>query len=157
MSLLVPVGDFDHLPRQLGCSLHRGPGRLTLAPERDGCSLEFELELGEEHARLTRLSLTDDLDGRFLRDVVVTLMVAYHGDLEASLDWTPPLPLPQPRLVIRGGETKHPFLAQHEHAGGEWAEAAEVSLDELEEYLAIAHRAWREYRALRGQNEPDHQ
>ncbi len=82
---------------------------------------------------------------------VAALIVAYQGSLEATLEWRPARE--HPRLVIAQGETSHPLLDEQP---GAWAPVDEVNLPRVEKWLEVAQRAWREYRALRGQTEPDH-
>lgn len=149
MSLVIPVRDFDHLPRQLGCSLHRRRTHLELGAERPGCSLLFEI-LGER-AALAAISVHDDLDGRFMRDVAA-LVVAYRGDLEATLEWNPARE--EPMLRILRGETNHPLLSERSHEPQLFVDEADVTF-EVERWLDIARQAWREYRGRSGPIEPD--
>lgn len=153
-SLVIPAGDFDHLPRQLGCSLHRSSGRLELASEQPGCAIVFAPH--GDRMTLVELSVHDDPGGRFMRDVVVALVLAYRGDLEATLEWEPARE--EPRLRIVRGETDHPLLSRPPPE----SLILEVEPDEalVDAWLAVAEEAWREYRTRRGQGqpgEPDHQ
>lgn len=152
VSLVIPASDFQHLPRQLGCALHRHQTRLELSAERPGCELEFELD--GEQARLTRLSVHEDPQGRFMRDVAA-LVVAYQGDLEATLEWNPARE--EPPLVIAHGTTSHPLLDELRAEPLVPGLALDVSLPRVEMWLGVAQRAWREYRALRARTEPHRQ
>ena len=140
MFLEIPLQDFDLLPSQLGCSLLRGTSRLVLAPERPGCALTFDLEA--DRALLSGISLRDDEDGRFMREVVGALFVAYQGDLDARLNWTDGVT--QPRLTVLGGETDHPLLTGSLDAS-EPVGAGSISLALLEQWLADARQEWDQY------------
>lgn len=145
VSLVIPASHFQHLPRKLGCALHRHVSWLDLSADRPGCELEFELD--GEKARLTHLSVHDDPQGRFMRDVAA-LVVAYHGDLEATLEWNPARD--EPPLLIAHGETSHPLLDQRRAEPLPPDLALDVSLPQVERWLEAARRAWREYRTLKG-------
>jgi hypothetical protein len=146
MFLEIPLLDFELLPAQLGCSLLRGQDCLTLAPERPGCSLLFTVE--DERAHLSHLSLHDDEDGRFMREVVGALFVAYQGELEATLAWSDGVV--QPPLSIRGGETEHPLLSGTLDPV-EVPGPASISLALLEQWLADARQEWGLYQQQKAQ------
>jgi hypothetical protein len=150
MFLEVPLQDFDLLPAQLGCSVLRGRGRLVLAPERPGCSLTFDLE--GDRALLAQVALRDDEDGRFMREVVGALFVAYQGDLEATLGWTEGVT--QPPLSIRGGETSHPLLGGPLDAADP-AVSGPISVALLEQWLADARQEWSAYQQSKAQRSGD--
>jgi hypothetical protein len=135
--LEIPLQDFDLLPGQLGCSLLRGRGRLVLASDRPGCHLTFEVE--GDRTLLAHLSLHDDPDGRFMREVVGALFVAYQGDLEATLAWTDGVS--QPPLSIRCGETAHPLLSGPLDPV-EPGTPSSISVALLEQWLADARQEW---------------
>lgn len=137
MFLAIPLQDFDLLPAQLGCSLLRGRGQLVLAPDRPGCRLTFDLEA--ERALLSGLELADDEDGRFMREVVGALFVAYQGDLEAELHWTDGVS--QPPLMVLGGETAHPLLTGSLDPVDPVGPGS-ISLALLEQWLADARQDW---------------
>jgi len=150
MSLEIPLPDFDLLPSQLGCSLLRGRGRLVLAPDRPGCTLTFDVE--PDRALLSRLALQDDEDGRFMREVVGALFVAYQGDLEAELHWTDGLT--QPPLRVLGGETDHPLLTGSLDAA-EPVGPGTISVALLEQWLADGRQEWGQYQQSKAQRADD--
>jgi hypothetical protein len=144
MFLEVPLCDFVDLPRQLGCSLHRRRGSLVMAGERGGCSLTFDTD--EVRATLTHIAIRDDDDGRFMREVVVALFLAYAGELEANLQWSPARE--QPPLIIKAGETRHPLLEQAEQPL-----ALDVSYAMIEQWQSDGRAAWDEYQRLKQDND----
>lgn len=141
-SLEVPLEDFAHLPQELGCSLHRSAGRLTLASDQPGCALHFRLEDGQ--AWLEAVEVKDDPQGRFFRDVVGLVLQMYSGDLEAELSWSPKGAMEE-RVHVRAGETTHPLLFQAD----EPMPVVDLAIPRLEQWLADARRAWGEYQRLK--------
>lgn len=142
-ALEVPVEDFEHLPRELGCSLHRHGEHLTLACEQPGCEVHFEVE--GEFAYLCSIDLKDDPQGRFFRDVVGLLLQLYGGDLEAQMRWSPPGPDDGP-IEVRNGETSHPVLFESpEEPPDATPPPVDVSMPMVEQWLADAEAAWAEY------------
>lgn len=148
-SLEVPCEDFEVLPRELGCSLHRhGGARLTLATEAAGCALDFELEQGI--ARLSAIAIEQDPDADFTRDVLGLLMQLYSGDLEATLHWERQ-GVYGSHLVITGGETSHPLLVATEPQ--ETALPDDFSMDRVDRFVEEGRAAWGEWVRLRGSRE----
>ena len=143
--LEVPLEDFGHLPEELGCSLHRSEGQLTLQAESPGCAMHFRLE--GQQARLDRLEISNDHEGQFFQDVVCLMLQLYSGDLEAELNWSSSGTSPQ-RVEVRGGETSHP-----------WATLPLPQLDlphsQVDRWLDDARRAWAEYQRLTGKTGPE--
>lgn len=139
-NLEIPLEDFEELPRELGCSLHRHGAELTLATTEDN-TLVFDVRDGVAELNLVRV--TADPHGNFCRDVLGLLAQVYGGDLEAELHWQPERPN-ESRLSIVNGDTEHPLLFQ--------APVAEAS---VEDALADATRWWNEYLRLRPQAEPE--
>jgi hypothetical protein len=78
-SLEIPLEDFDHLPQELGCSLHRSGDELTLCPDRPGCEVRF-VRHDDGLASLSGVKIEGDRDGWFLREVVGLLFQVYSGD-----------------------------------------------------------------------------
>ena len=142
-SLEVPVEDFDHLPQELGCSLHRSGFGLSMESEVPGCAMHFRVE--GEQARLHRLEIANDPQGQFFRDVVCLMLQLYSGDLEAELSWSPPSPTREV-VEVRGGETSHPLAALPELGP---LPQLELLLPRVEQWLAEAARAWAEYQRLK--------
>lgn len=150
-SLEVPLEDFSHLPRELGCSLHRTAQRLTLASDQPGCAMHFRLE--GRVARLDGVEVQNDPEGRFFRDVVGLVLQIYSGDLQAELTWSPRGAMDE-WVEIHEGETSHPLLFQPEDPERQEPAEAEgpefdLSLPLVEQWLADAERAWGEYQRLR--------
>lgn len=141
MFLELPLEDFDELPRQLGCSLHRRRGGLVLSGQRGGCALTFDIDA--VRATLSHIAIADDVEGRFTRDVLVPLFIAYGGDLEALLEWSPGRQ--DPPLIIKAGETQHPLLDQQP----ELPTALDLRAPMLEQWLHDAKVAWNEYQRLK--------
>ncbi len=150
-ALEVPIADFEHLPRELGCSLHRQGPHLALACEQPGCELHFEIE--GDFAHLSRVDVKDDPHGRFLRDVVGLVMQIYSGDLDADLSWAEPSPHDL-HLEFRNGETSHPLLFQSTQEPQENnGLAIDVSLPLIAQLLDDAQAAWTEYLRLKQSRE----
>lgn len=153
-SLEVPVEDFAYLPQELGCSLHRGHRRLTLASDQPGCAMHFSVDERGELARLEGIEVTADPEGRFFRDVVGLVLQVYSGDLEAELTWSPRGAMDE-WVEIRSGETSHPLLFQPEdpRSDGDPAELpsapVDLSLPLIEQWLDDATRWWGEYLRLK--------
>ncbi len=145
-SLEVPVDDFEHLPQELGCSLHRTATVLTMESELSGSTMRFRVE--GEQARLERLEISNDPQGLFFRDVVCLLLQIYSGDLEAELSWSPPAATREV-VEVRGGETSHPLVDLPELGP---LPQLELVLPKEEQWLAEAARAWREYQRLKGKS-----
>jgi hypothetical protein len=103
-------------------------------------------DIDEGRATLSHIAVTNDVDGRFVRDVVVALFVAYGGDLEALLEWNPGRQ--DPPLIIRAGETQHPLLAQPELPA-----VVDGSLAMVEQWQEDARAAWGEYQRLKQAND----
>jgi hypothetical protein len=137
-SLEVPLSDFDHLPQELGCSLHRRGSLITLAPDRPGCEVTFSVD--GNSAFLKSVKIEQDAGGWFLRDVLGLLFQVYSGDLVAQLTWSGG-GQEETRLVFRDGETSHPFLVQ--------PLAEEFAWDALQTALDDAAEAWAEYQRLK--------
>lgn len=144
----IPLEDFCHLPQELGCSLHRTADTLTLSSDQPGCAMHFRLE--GLHARLDAVEVTNDPEGRFLRDVVGLVLQLYSGDLEAELTWCPKGAMSD-RVEVRGGETSHPLLFQTEEQSADETPLppVDLTLPMVEQWLADAHRAWGEYQRLK--------
>ena len=144
----IPLEDFCHLPQELGCSLHRTADTLTLASDQPGCAMHFRLE--GLHARLDAVEVTNDPEGRFLRDVVGLVLQLYSGDLEAELIWSPRGAMAE-RVQVRAGETSHPLLFQSDEQSADETPLppADLTLPLVEQWLAEAHRAWGEYQRLK--------
>lgn len=151
-SLEVPVEDFTYLPQELGCSLHRGARRLTLSSDQPGCAMYFTVDEQGVTAKLERIEVTADPEGRFFRDVVGLVLQVYSGDLEAELTWSPRGAMEE-FVEIRAGETSHPLLYQPDAARClEPAEAPpplDLALPLIEQWLSDAERHWAEYLRLR--------
>ena len=144
----IPLEDFCHLPEELGCSLHRTADTLTLASDQPGCAMHFRLE--GLQARLAAVEVSNDPQGRFLRDVVGLVLQLYSGDLEAELTWSPRGAMAE-RVQVRAGETSHPLLFQ---CGDQSADETpfppvDLTLPLVEQWLADAHQAWGEYQRLK--------
>ena len=144
----IPLEDFCHLPEELGCSLHRTADTLTLASDQPGCAMHFRLE--GLQARLAAVEVSNDPQGRFLRDVVGLVLQLYSGDLEAELTWSPRGAMAE-RVQVRAGETSHPLLFQ---SGEQSADETpfppvDLTLPLVEQWLADAHQAWGEYQRLK--------
>lgn len=151
--LTVPLEDFEHLPAELGCSLHRKRDALVLAGDQPGCWLEFVVEAGA--AVLHELCVEDDEGGQFAIDVVGLLFQVYGGDLSADLRWQPELPH-LGELEILEGDTASEVLTDAAAASLEPLPASEpqdplddAALERLERFLAEAEAAWAEYQALK--------
>lgn len=144
-SLEIPLEDFDHLPQELGCSLHRRGDEITLSPDRPGCELTFSIGL-ENFASLRSVKIEGDRGGWFLREVVGLLFQVYSGDMIATLTWSSG-GNEETRLEFHGGETSHPFLAA--------AVNEEIRHDALHAALDEAAAHWAEYQRLKrlGQSE----
>ena len=140
--LEVPLEDFEHLPEELGCSLHRTERELTMESDVPGSAMHFKLEGAQ--ASLVRLVVTNDPQGRFFRDVVCLLLQIYSGDLEAELSWSSP-GAKREQVRVRGGETTHPLLVPAEHA----PPPSDDSLARAEVWVVEAQQAWGEYQRLR--------
>ncbi len=141
--LEVPIEDFEHLPAELGCSLHRAERELTMVmSDAPGCAMHFKLE--GKHASLDRLVVSNDPQGRFFRDVVCLLLQVYSGDLEAELSWSTP-GAKREQVRVRGGETTHPLLVPAERPEN----LPDDSLARAEQWLAEAQRAWGDYERLK--------
>ena len=143
----IPLDHFEHLPRQLGCSLMRTAGHLTLASDQPGCAMHFRLDGGQ--ARLERVEVTDDPQGHFLRDVVGLALQLYSGDLEAELTWSPCGSM-ETQVEVHAGETVHPLLFQP-------MPVLDLTVSLVEQWLADARRAWGEYQRLKdaGKSRPE--
>lgn len=144
-SLEIPLEDFDHLPQELGCSLHRRGDELTLCPDRPGCEVSF-VRHDDGLASLSRVKIEGDRDGWFLREVVGLLFQVYSGDLSATLTWSGG-GNEETRLEFHGGETTHPFLAA--------AVNEEIRTDALHEALEEAATHWAEYQRLKRRSESE--
>lgn len=140
--LEIPVEDFEDLPRELGCSLHRRARELTLAGTHDN-ALEFEV--GDEVATLKQVHISHDPHGHFCRDVLGLLALVYGGDVEAELEWAP-RGAAQSHLSIVGGDTSHPLLFQPPTASNH---------EQLEQWLNDAKHWWDEYQRLKHANGDD--
>ncbi|MFZ5443643.1 MAG: hypothetical protein ACOZQL_26790 [Myxococcota bacterium] len=152
--LEVPVEDFEHLPRELGCSLHRHGDVLTLGDDQPGCELHFRVE--GPSAWLERISLQDDPFGRFFRDVVGLLLQLYSGDLEATIEWDGDEPPPR-EVVVLAGETSHPLLFQHLAEPAPPLVDVDLALPLIEQWLHDAQAAWDEYQRLKASREKQSQ
>jgi hypothetical protein len=153
-ALEVPIEDFDHLPRELGCSLHRRATELTLACDRPGCEMHFEVD--GDSAFLSRIDIKDDAHGRFFRDVVGLMLQLYSGDLDAELTWAPKSPH-DAHIEIREGETSHPFLFETVDEANKADPKIDVALPLIEQWLADAQEAWGEYQRLKQSREKQSQ
>lgn len=142
-SMEVPLEDFRHLPRELGCSLRRTADTLTLVSDQPGCALHFKLE--GLQASLAAVEVGHDPEARFFRDVVGLIVQVYSGDLEAQLTWSPRGAMEE-RVRVRAGETTHPLLFQGESLQ---AHLPPESLQQVEQWLAQARQAWSEYLSLK--------
>lgn len=151
--LEVPVDDFEHLPRELGCSLHRHGEVMTLGDDQPGCELHFHVE--EQSAWLETIELRDDPQGRFFRDVVGLLFQLYSGDLEATLTWDGP-DAPPAEVQVVAGETDHPLLFQQLALAAEPPDL-DLSLPLIEQWLVDAQMAWGEYQRLKQSREKQSQ
>jgi len=151
-ALEVPLEDFEHLPRELGCSLHRRGELLTLGCETPGNEMHFEVD--GESAFLTRIDIKQDVHGRFFRDVVGLMLQIYAGDLDAELVWSTKSPH-DTHVEIRHGETSHPLLFQEPQEAP--LPAVDVSLPLIEQWLADAEAAWGEYQRLKQDREKQSQ
>lgn len=138
--LEVPLRDFEHLPRRLGCSLHRSKRALALSSNQPGCELHFQV--AGDMAVLFHVALEDDAQGRFLRTVLGTLLATYRGELEATVTWDGEAE-ESPRLIVRSGETSHPLLSGR--AGAEPQEHPAPLASSVEHHLADARAAWLAY------------
>lgn len=138
--LEIPVEDFEELPRELGCSLHRRARELTLAGTHDN-ALEFEV--GGDVATLKSVRISHDPHGHFCRDVLGLLAQVYGGDVDAELEWNPS-GAAESHLSIVGGDTSHPLLFQ-----------APETVEQVEQWLADAKRWWAEYQRLKPADEGD--
>lgn len=144
------------MPQELGCSLHRSATFLTLASDQPGCALHFKVIDGGL-ARLEKVEVTKDTEGRFFRDVVGLMLQVYSGDLEAELTWSPKGAM-EDWVEIRSGETTHPLLYQPESSWEAEPQElppeppfnAELSLPLIEQWLDEAAAAWEEYLRLKG-------
>lgn len=143
-SLEIPLEDFDHLPQELGCSLHRHSDQITVSPDRPGCEMTFTTD--EHVATLSGVKIEGDRGGWFLREVVSLLFQVYSGDLIAKVTWSSG-GNEETRLEFHGGETSHPFLAA--------AVSEEIRHDALHAALDEAAAHWAEYQRLKrlGQSE----
>lgn len=152
-TLEVPLDDFEHLPQELGCSLHRHGESLTLADDQPGCELHFRVDDGS--GWLERIELRDDPHGRFFRDVVGLMFQLYSGDLQAELWWegdgAPPL-----TVTVIEGETDHPLLFQ-QLAETEPPSGIDLEWPLIEQWLADAQQAWGEYQRLKQSREKQSQ
>ncbi|MFT3706725.1 MAG: hypothetical protein QM817_03570 [Archangium sp.] len=137
-SLEIPLSDFDHLPQELGCSVHRRGLEITLAPDRPGCEATFAVH--DNVAVLQTVKIESDPGGWFLRDVVGLLFQVYSGDLVAQVTWSGG-GQEETRLVFRDGETTHPFLLE--------VVTEEFAWDALQTALDEAEAAWAEYQRLK--------
>jgi hypothetical protein len=155
-ALEVPLEDFDHLPRELGCSLHRRAEVLTLAADQPGCEMHFEVD--GDAAFLSRIDLKDDAHGTFFRDVVGLMLQLYSGDLDAEMTWAPKS-LHDSHIEVRQGETSHPLLFEALEAQPEAGAPAAIdtSLPLIEQWLADAREAWGEYQRLKQSREKQSQ
>ncbi len=144
----IPLEDFCHLPEELGCSLHRTADTLTLASDQPGCAMHFRLE--GLQARLSAVEVSNDPQGRFLRDVVGLVLQLYSGDLEAELTWSPRGAMAE-RVQVRAGETSHPLLFQSKEQSEDETPfpPVDLTLPLVEQWLADAHQAWGEYQRLK--------
>ena len=149
--LEIPFEDFEALPRELGCCLHRhGDSRLTLATEAAGCALDFEVE--GPRARLVKIAIEQDPDAEFTRDVLGLLMQLYSGDLEVALRWDRAGAYAS-HLSIVGGETSHPLLVVQEPQEAPFPE--DFSMDLVDRCIDEGRAAWGEYvRHKQGREKP---
>lgn len=141
----IPLEDFCHLPEQLGCSLHRTAQRLTLAAEQPGCALHFRLD--GLQAVLESVEISNDVEGRFFRDVVGLMLQLYSGDLEAELSWSPRGVIPD-WVEVRGGESTHPLLVHIETPSPDEL-SSEMTSPQVERWLGEARSAWADYQRLK--------
>ncbi len=143
LHLAVPVKDFEHLPRELGCSLQRSGADLRLATEQAGCELRFRVS--GETAHLAVVLIESDIHGRFTRQVLGGLLARYQGDFDGLVTWDPPNAEPS-RMVVRDGQSGHPLLARPPPLP---TDATELS--PLEKLLDEARLHWAEYLRLKAE------
>lgn len=137
----VPVKAFEHLPRELGCSLQRSGTELRLASEQPGCELRFSI--AQDTARLAQVIVGDDVQGRFTRKVLGVLLARFQGSLEALLHWEPQT-TEDSQLLVMAGESSHPLLAKPP-----MLRPAEA--DVVEQLLEEGRSAWAEYLRLKSE------